>query len=80
MCDVPFTANARSLGTRQVDKLQNITGNISARSLASGNGNALTLPLEAHRGPAADDDADLYLLAEAGPAPAIRLVSLTAAR
>jgi len=37
-------------------------------------------PLEAHRGPAADDDADLYLLAEAGPAPAIRLVSLTAAR
>jgi hypothetical protein len=38
------------------------------------------LPLEAHRGPAADDDADVYLLAAAGPAPAIRLVSLTATR
>jgi hypothetical protein len=31
-------------------------------------------PLEAHRGPAVDDDADVYLLADAGPAPAIRLV------
>jgi hypothetical protein len=38
------------------------------------------VPLEAHRGPAADDDADVYLLADAGPAPAIRLVSLTATR
>ena len=37
-------------------------------------------PLEAHRGPAVDDDADVYLLADAGPAPAIRLVSLTAMR
>ena len=37
-------------------------------------------PLEAHRGPAVDDDADVYLLADAGPVPAIRLVSLTATR
>ena len=37
-------------------------------------------PLEAHRGPAVDDDADAYLLADAGPAPAIRLVSSTATR
>ena len=39
-------------------------------------------PLEAHRGPAVDDDADVYLLADAGPAPApaIRLVSSTATR
>jgi hypothetical protein len=38
------------------------------------------VPLEAHRGPAADDDTDVYLLADASPAPAIRLVSLTATR
>lgn len=38
------------------------------------------LPLEAHRGPALDDDADVYLLADAGPAPAIRLISFTPLR
>jgi len=37
-------------------------------------------PLEAHRGPAVDDDADVYLLADAGPAPAIRLISFTPVR
>jgi len=37
------------------------------------------VPLEAHRGPATDDD-DVYLMADAGPAPAIRLVSFTPAR
>lgn len=37
------------------------------------------VPLEAHRGPAADDD-DVYLMAEAGPAPAVRLVSFTTFR
>ena len=36
------------------------------------------VPLEAHRGPAIDDD--VYLMADAGPAPAIRLVSFTTAR
>jgi hypothetical protein len=36
------------------------------------------LPLEAHRGPAIDDaNDDVYLLADAGPAPAVRLVSFT---
>jgi anti-sigma factor RsiW len=34
------------------------------------------VPLEAHRGPAIDDD-DVYLLTDAGPAPAVRLVSFT---
>jgi hypothetical protein len=38
------------------------------------------VPLEAHRGPALDDDADVYLLADAGPAPAIRLISFTPLR
>jgi hypothetical protein len=38
------------------------------------------VPLEAHRGPALDDDADGYLLADAGPAPAIRLISFTPLR
>jgi hypothetical protein len=39
------------------------------------------VPLEAHRGPAVDDDdANVYLLADASPAPAIRLVSFTASR
>ena len=38
------------------------------------------LPLEAHRGPAIDDKDDVYLMADAVPAPAIRLVSYTAAR
>ena len=39
------------------------------------------LPLEAHRGPALDDDeSGVYLLADAGPAPAIRLVSLRVMR
>ena len=37
------------------------------------------VPLEAHRGPAVDDD-DVYLMADAGPAPAVRLVSLTTFR
>ena len=37
------------------------------------------VPLEAHRGPALDDD-DVYLMADAGPAPAVRLVSLTTFR
>lgn len=38
------------------------------------------VPLEAHRGPAIDDKDDVYLMADAGPPPAIRLVSFTAAR
>ena len=39
------------------------------------------VPLEAHRGPAVDDDeGNVYLLAEASPVPAIRLVSFTAMR
>jgi hypothetical protein len=38
------------------------------------------VPLEAHRRPAIDDDDDAYLMADAGPAPAVRLVSLTAIR
>ena len=39
------------------------------------------VPLEAHRGPAIDDDDDdVYLLADVGPAPAVRLLSLTAIR
>lgn len=37
------------------------------------------VPLEVHRGPAVDDD-DVYLMADAGLAPAIRLVSFTTAR
>ena len=37
------------------------------------------VPLEAHRGPAIDED-DVYLMADAGPAPAVRLVSLTTFR
>ncbi|HVQ12555.1 MAG TPA: hypothetical protein VMS40_03150 [Vicinamibacterales bacterium] len=36
------------------------------------------VPLEAHRGPAIDDD--VYLMADAGRAPAVRLVSLTTFR
>jgi hypothetical protein len=35
------------------------------------------VPLEAHRGPATDDEDDVYLLAGAGPAPAVRLISFT---
>jgi hypothetical protein len=38
------------------------------------------VPLEAHRGPAVDDDANVYLLADAAPAPAVRLVSFTPVR
>jgi anti-sigma factor RsiW len=34
------------------------------------------VPLEAHRGPSVGED-DVYLMAEAGPPPAVRLVSLT---
>jgi len=37
------------------------------------------VPLEAHRGPAIDDD-DVYLIADAAPAPAVRLVSFTTFR
>lgn len=36
------------------------------------------VPLEAHSGPADDDD--VYLMADAGPAPAVRLISLTTFR
>ena len=38
------------------------------------------VPLEAHRGPAIDNDEDVYLLADAGPARAIRLVSFNDVR
>jgi hypothetical protein len=40
------------------------------------------LPLEAHRGPAVDDDEStgVYLLADATPVPAVRLVSFSAVR
>jgi hypothetical protein len=37
-------------------------------------------PLAAHRGPVLGDDDDVSLLAAAGPAPAVRLVSVTAIR
>jgi hypothetical protein len=37
-------------------------------------------PLAAHRGPALGDDDDVFLLADAGRAPAVRLVSVTATR
>jgi hypothetical protein len=33
-------------------------------------------PLQAHRGPAPDDDDEVYALADTRPAPAVRLVSL----
>lgn len=39
-----------------------------------------SVPLDAHRGPAVDDDADVYLLADANPAPAVRLVSMITTR
>jgi anti-sigma factor RsiW len=37
-------------------------------------------PLQAHRGPARDDDDEVYTLADARPAPAVRLVSLAVLR
>jgi hypothetical protein len=37
-------------------------------------------PLRAHRGPAADDDDEIYAVADARPAPAVRLVSLAVLR
>jgi hypothetical protein len=37
------------------------------------------VPLEAHRGPALDDD-DVYLVADARPAPAIHLISFAGIR